>query len=118
MSEASEDRPVYMVVLAELENRKPMAAYAEAMAQHRLYEKNDGYYTAFGRPLEVFEGEWGDHQPMVMARFPSLEHARRFWHSEDYQQRVKPLRADAGRFRVAVFEELAPPERIDWTERD
>lgn len=112
------ERPVYMLVLADLEDREPMADYARAMQELGLYEKNAGYYTAFGRPVEVFEGEWPDHQPIVLARFPSLAHARRFWHSPEYQHQVKPLREGAGRFRVAVFEELPVPERIDWSARD
>ena len=113
----STQRPVYMLVLADLEDRGPMADYARAMQEHQLYEKNDGYYTAIGKPLEVFEGEWADHQPVVMARFPSLEHARNFWHSPEYQHQVKPLRAGAGSFRVAVFEELEVPPRIQWSQR-
>lgn len=111
-------KPVYMLVLADLEDREPMADYARAMQEHQLYEKTEGYYTALGRPVEVFEGEWADHQSMVLARFPSLEHARRFWHSPEYQHQVKPLRAGAGKFRVAVFEELPAPPRIGWSRRD
>jgi len=116
MSE-TQSRPVYMLVLADLEDRAPMAAYGRAMQELGLYERYEGYYTAFGKPVDVFEGEWQDHQPVVMARFPSLEHARRFWHSPAYQQQVKPLRAGAGSFRVAVFEELPAPARIDWNDR-
>lgn len=117
MTEA-ESRPVYMLVLADLEDRAPMADYARAMQELKLYEKHEGYYTAFGKPLEVFEGEWADHQPVVMARFPSLAHAKAFWYSPEYQHQVKPLRAGAGSFRVAVFEELDVPPRIQWHRRD
>jgi hypothetical protein len=44
-------------------------------------------------------------------RFPCLAHARAFWFSRDYQERIWPLRLDppAGTFTVTVHAELPLP---------
>lgn len=112
----SAQRPVYMVVIGEITDPERMKAYTEALADSLLYEQHEGYYAAIGKPVEMLEEEWPSHQGLVLARFPSREHARRFWHSEKYQQEIKPLRAGAGRFTVGLFEELPVPEHIGWTQ--
>ncbi len=47
-------------------------------------------------------------RPIVVAKFPCVEAARQFWYSDAYQKDILPLRAGAGTFDVAIFE-----ERID-----
>ena len=42
---------------------------------------------------------------VVMPRESSLERARAFWYSDDYQS-LKPLRAGTGTFRVTLVEGL------------
>ncbi|MGI5171019.1 DUF1330 domain-containing protein [Spirillospora sp. CA-253888] len=50
-----------------------------------------GRFIVRGGAVEVFEGEWpGD---VVMVEFPSMEHARDFYHSAAYQE-ILPLRTD------------------------
>ena len=101
------DGPVFMIVVGTIEDRDKMAAYQGALMESGLYPKNEGYYVAVGRPIEMFEEEWPGNQGMVIARFPSLAHARSFWYSEEYQERIKPLRAGAGTFNVSVFPDVS-----------
>lgn len=111
-----EHQPVFMVVIGEITDREKMKAYSEALAESLLYEQHQGYYAAIGRPVEMLEEEWPSNQGLVLARFPSREHARRFWNSGKYQKEIKPLRAGAGRFTVGLFEELPIPQNIDWAQ--
>ena len=108
--------PVYMVVIGEITDPGRMKAYSEALAESLLYEQHEGYYAAIGKPVEMFEEEWPAHQGLVLARFPSREHARRFWNSEKYQKEIKPLREGAGKFTVGLFEERPVPARIAWAD--
>ena len=101
------DGPVLMLVLGTIEDRDKMAKYQGALMESGLYPENQGYYIAVGRPIEMFEDEWPAKQGMVIARFPSLEHARSFWYSEEYQKRIKPLREGAGTFNVSVFPDIS-----------
>lgn len=101
---SDDEKPVYMLVIGQIEDREKMAAYQSALVESGLYPRHEGRYVAFGKPVDRFEGEWPGNQGMVMARFPSIGHARAFWNSEEYQQRIKPLREGAGIFNVSVFD--------------
>ncbi len=100
----SETKPAYMLVLAEVADGKKLANYQGELMASGLYPQNEGEYKAKGRPLEMFEGDWPNNRAVVIARFPSAEHARRFWYSDQYQNDIKPLREGAGTFTVALFE--------------
>lgn len=99
--------PVYMLVIGTITDREKMAQYQKALKDSGLYPENGGYYIAAGRPIDQFEEEWPDDQGMVMAKFPSLDHARKFWNSDVYQNEIKPLRDGAGTFVVSVFPDVA-----------
>ncbi len=43
-------------------------------------------------------------RPCVVSRWPSLEAAKAFWNSQEYQEVLKPLRADTGLYDVGLFE--------------
>lgn len=100
---ANEDTSVYMLVVGRITDKAKIAEYQAALMESGLYPKNEGHYVAFGRPVEMFEGEWPDDQAIVVAKFPSRAHAQAFWNSDEYQQRIKPLREGAGTFNVSVF---------------
>lgn len=104
MSEDTE-KAVYMLVLGQIEDRDKMAAYQSALMASEIYQKNGGYYVAFGKPIDMFEGDWPSNQAAVIAKFPSLKAAQSFWNSDVYQNEIKPLREGAGTFTVAVFPE-------------
>jgi uncharacterized protein (DUF1330 family) len=104
---SEQDKPVYMLVVGQVEDRDKMGAYQGALMESGLYPQHEGHYVAFGKPVEMFEGDWPENQGQVIARFPSLAQARAFWYSEEYQKRIKPLRHGAGTFNVSVFEACA-----------
>jgi uncharacterized protein (DUF1330 family) len=93
----------YLVVTAEVTDPQKMAAYARALGASGLYEKHGGRYRVLGRPVADLEA-W-DGRSVVVAEFPSREAAEAFWNDPLYQAQVKPLRAGAGSFHVALFAE-------------
>ena len=114
MHDAAKPRPVFMVVAGETIDPARMGDYQRALAASGLYEAANGYYINKPRPVEVFEGDPSAAFVTLIARFPSLEKARAFWHSETYQREVKPLRLNpsAGAYTVTVYEEADLPDRM------
>ena len=92
---------VYMVVVAQMPERKPGSArseYSSAVAE--LVKKYGGEYLVRGGPAEILEGIWPDRQRLVISRWPDIETANAFWNSEEYQTEVKPLRDGLGILNV------------------
>jgi len=104
-----EETPVYMVVIGNITDRDKMGRYQKALMESGLYPRYGGYYIAAGKPVEMFEGDWPESNGMVIARFPSRDAARKFWNSEIYQEKIKPLREGAGTFQVSLFPDISPP---------
>jgi uncharacterized protein (DUF1330 family) len=97
-------KPAYLLVTARVGDRGAMAAYSKALAESGLYPRHGGRYLFLGPaavPLEDWTGE-----SVVCAVFPSRAAAEAFWWDAQYQDEVKPLRAGAGEFHVAIFEGL------------
>lgn len=99
----SDEQPVFMIVIGRITDSEKMGAYQKALMESGLYPLNRGSYRAFGRPLDVFEGDVPENQAYVVAEFPSLGAAQAFWNSDAYQQDIKPLREGAGEFEVVVI---------------
>lgn len=93
---------VYLVVTAHIADPAKMAAYQAALTESGLYARHGGRYVLRGRPVADLEN-W-DGRAVVVAEFPDRAAAEAFWHSPEYSQQVKPLRAGAGDFHVAIFE--------------
>ncbi len=78
-------------------------------------ERYGGRYLSVGGACEVVEGTWRPVFPVII-EFPTLEHARRWYASEEYRE-LKALRLSATRGNAvfidgAGFEKLtraAPP---------
>lgn len=105
---AAASKPAYLVVLGEVYDReKFMNEYSAKLPP--LYEKFGGQYIALGRNFEVFEGA-GNFKSFVIAKWPSMEAARAFWNSPDYDA-LRRARIDGnwGRFDVYAFEGLETP---------
>jgi uncharacterized protein (DUF1330 family) len=100
------DQPVRMLVYGEIRDRKAFGAYVRAIAEAGLYARTGGYYEAMSPALEVFEGSPPPERGVVIARFPCLEAARRFWYSPEYAE-IRKLRAGIAEFEVLVLP--APP---------
>ena len=65
----------------------------------------------FSRPVEALEGgaetvDDGDYYLMV-SEWPSVESAREFWNSDEYEA-VRKLREGAGEVNVVLAEQFVP----------
>lgn len=103
--------PVYMVVYGTISDRGRFGAYARAIGQSGLYQKNKGYYAAITPVEAVFEGTPGDSHGMVLAHFPCLKAAQDFWYSKEYEA-IKPLREGIADFTVTVVKARPAPDYI------
>lgn len=97
-----DEAKAYLVVTANVTDRAKMAAYNRALVESGLYPRHGGRYVLVGRP--VAELETWDGRAVVVAEFPNVAAAQAFWNDPEYQEKVKPLRAGAGSFHVAIFE--------------
>jgi CpeT protein len=95
-------QPVRMLVYGEIKDRKAFGAYARALAESGLYPRNGGFYEAMSPALEVFEGAPPPGRGVIIARFPCLEAAQRFWRSDEYAE-IRKLREGVAEFEVLVL---------------
>jgi uncharacterized protein (DUF1330 family) len=104
--------PVRMLVYGEIKDRKAFAAYGRALGESGLYPKNGAYYEAATPALEVFEGTPPASRGVIIARFPCLEAARRFWNSPEYAE-IRKLRAGLADFEVQVLPAAQLPAYLE-----
>lgn len=116
-AEPCDGRPVLMVVAGPTYDRARMQAYGKAIADSKLYERLGGYYLNAPVILDTFEGAPPAGYTTIIVRFPCLANARAFWHSEEYQNKIKPLRLGpaAGDYIVTVYPEV--PVRADLKDK-
>ena len=95
--------PVYLVVWVDHLNRAKSKAYGEGLRRSHIAGHYGGKYVAVSPPLEVLEGDWPPDRGFVLEEYPCLEAVKKLWYSEEYQKQLKPLRADSGDYKVAVF---------------
>ena len=101
----SVEKPAYLLVTARVTDGARMAAYARALAESGLYARHGGHYLFIGKAARPLE-DWPEGASVVCAHFPSRAAAEAFWFDAQDQDEVKPLRAGAGEFHVAIFEGL------------
>ena len=99
---ANDDKPAYLLVTARVTDGPRMAAYSRALAESGLYARHGGAYLFLGKAAAPLE-DWPEGTSIVCARFPSRAAAQAFWFDAQYQDEVKPLRAGAGEFHVAIY---------------
>lgn len=85
---------------AGYEQYRPLAAASVA--------RHGGRYVARGGQTEIFEGEWSGR--IVVLEFGSLEAARTWYHSDDYQEAL-PIRLRTSRGRMLAVEGTEVPAR-------
>jgi uncharacterized protein (DUF1330 family) len=114
---ACDNKPVLMVVAGPTHDRARMIAYGKAIADSKLYEKLGGYYVNAPAALATFEGDAPKGYATLIVRFPCMANARAFWHSAEYQNKIKPLRLNpsAGDYLVTVYPEV--PVRADMKDK-
>ncbi len=90
----------YVVVQAEVTNWKKFAEYLAETP--KTIEKFGGKYIARGGETVVFEGD-DQGRRVVIIQFPSLQDAKNWYHSEEYQ-RTKVLRDGAATGLLTAIE--------------
>lgn len=90
----------YMIIMGTITDREGFQAYARRTSE--IITALGADYVATGRPgdIECLEGHW-PHQSLVISKWPSMEAARAFWTSPDYQE-AKKLREGKGQFDVLI----------------
>jgi uncharacterized protein (DUF1330 family) len=103
--------PVLMVISGLIHDRVRLAVYAKAIRDSGLYPLLGGYYMNNPRAVATFEGAPPENASTLIVRFPCFAHARSFWYSKLYQEKIVPARSNppAGTFTVTIYEENGLP---------
>jgi uncharacterized protein (DUF1330 family) len=92
-------------VVAEIEVTNP-DGYAEyATLANASVLRHGGRFVVRGGPSEVLEGDWSPR--MVVLEFESLDAARAWYHSDDYQACL-PIRLQSSKGRMIAVEGYTP----------
>lgn len=90
----------YFIVDIDIKDMHQMQEYREAVP--RTIRKYRGRYLVRGGRWELVEGHWQPKRVVVL-EFPSLEQAKRWYHSEDYRE-LKAQRQAASSSNVILVE--------------
>lgn len=97
--------PAYVLVEVTVTNPEPYAAYRD-MATASV-AKHGGRFLVRGGAVTPLEGGW-DPQRIVVLEFPSMEAARTWYDSDDYQ-RALAVRVANSVGRALMVEGYVPP---------
>ncbi len=89
-------------VIAQVEVTDPDRFGEYAKLASIAAEKHGGRYLARGGETAALEGNW-DPPRLVMLEFPSLEQAKRWYDSPEYQQ-AKQARSGAANMKLIAVE--------------
>lgn len=95
--------PAYLIAHLDVTDPSLFESYRSAVPA--VIVKFGGRYLVRGGAVEVLEGEWPVPRLVILA-FDSLDQARRFYQSPEYQE-ILPLRLAAARGDVVLVEGLA-----------
>lgn len=96
---------VYTVSIVKITERTPgLMEYVKKAAD--LSASYGGEYVVRGPAETVMEGDYLTGRSVVISKWPSLEKAKAFWNSDEYQTKLKPLREGSGIYDVGVFNEV------------
>ena len=96
--------PAYLIADIEITNPEGYAAYRPLAAAS--VTKHGGRFIARGGAIDALEGGWTPSR-VVIIEFPSMDAARNFYHSDDYQAALK-VRLANSKGRVVIVDG-APP---------
>ena len=85
--------PAYIIALEVINDREEFEKYRKGV--RGSLDKYKGQVLVSSEDVEVIEGEW-PHTKTVVIRFSSVEEAKRWYESPEYQEAVQH------RFRAAV----------------
>jgi uncharacterized protein (DUF1330 family) len=95
--------PAYVIFDIHVDDPDGYAPYRERAGA--AVEARGGRYLARGGACEVLEGDW-DVDRLVVLEFPSMDQARAWYHSPEYQE-LAAIRQSASRARAVVVEGAA-----------
>jgi uncharacterized protein (DUF1330 family) len=78
--------PAYIIALEVINNRDEFDKYRALV--HDVLEKYKGEIIVSNENVEIFEGEW-PYTKTVVIRFPSIQQAKRWYESPEYQEIVQ-----------------------------
>ena len=90
----------YFIVDIDIKDTDRMQEYRDAVP--RTSQKYGGRYLVRAGRWEVVEGHWRP-KTVVVLEFPSVEQAKRWYHSEDYRE-LKAQRQAASSSNVILVE--------------
>lgn len=94
--------PAYMIANVRFTDPEKAQAYGSQLPATIM--KYGGRYLARGGQTEVAEGDWHLHY-LVIVEFPSLEQAKRWYESEEYQS-LKPIRIEYAESQLVFVDGL------------
>ena len=92
--------PAYLILDIHVQDPEEYAAYRERSPAS--LEAYGGRYLVRGGPHEVVEGDWNPER-IVVVEFPSVERAREWYRSPEYQEIVS-MRMRAAPSQVVLVE--------------
>jgi uncharacterized protein (DUF1330 family) len=96
--------PAYLIVETDIHDPEQYERYKAASPA--AVAAGGGRFVVRGGELTVLEGDWHPER-LVVLEFESLEAAKRFYESEEYQE-VKKLRDGAANLRMVAVEGIEP----------
>jgi uncharacterized protein (DUF1330 family) len=95
--------PAYIIFDIHVDDPDAYAPYRDPA--RKSIEAHGGRYLARGGAHEVLEGDW-DVDRLVILEFPSMEQARTWYTSAEYQE-LAPIRQAASRGRGVLLEGMS-----------
>jgi uncharacterized protein (DUF1330 family) len=92
--------PAYFIAELEITDAAGFEDYRKRVPA--TIEQYGGRYLVRGGTLETIEGTWTPKR-VVLLEFPSVDQARRWYHSEEYSQ-LKALRHRTSRGSIVLVE--------------
>lgn len=93
--------PAYAMVELTIDDAEAMGPYMEKVAD--TVAAFDGRYLVRGGETEVLEGSLGEHPLKVVLEFPSMDAARAWYRSQDYQA-ILPYRLNNSRANFVLVD--------------
>ncbi len=90
----------YFIVDLDIHDTAGIQEYRDRVPS--VIQKHGGRYLVRGGAWQSLEGDWKPKR-LVILEFPSMEHAKRFYESEEYRE-LKTVRLSAANTNLIVVE--------------
>src|ERR1700687_4695301 len=104
MPQGEASMPAYLITNVQFANMEKAQEYGRQVPG--TIKKHGGRYLARGGAAEAAEGNWELHY-MAIVEFPSLEQAKRWYHSDEYRQ-IRSLRHENAESQIIFVDGLPP----------